>query len=449
MKRSVIIIGAGISGLCMAALLVKRGFSVSVYEKSNFVGGRTHSMVYKNHILDNGFHIMPFYKTSSVYKLLQEIGIVNSLQLAKVSDVAFYEKGQYYDYPRDLISILKFSMLSFSRRLLLLKLFISMAFSSIEKSEKLDNVPLTRITDSLDSNTKAFFEAICTLAFADSPPNVALGEFIRMIIRANPLKGGTSEMAYPQAGGYDTICKLISDYVKQNGGLINLGQTVKEVKIENGRATAIKIENGDYIQADCIVVTHPAYNAIRELFDINQIPEEMQLLAKKIEKTTSVIEAHFCVSEKIEKRQIVFPVGDFITKAIFFNTNITQSVSPKGEFLIMAGAPVPSASTEDPVQIKQITQKMKDEIAKMYPNFTKSLVWERAMAWKLVEAVVKEPGMVWKQKFPHSIGITGLFFIGDSTVGYGIGTDSAAHSSLLCFPKIIDYLENTTNTTKH
>ena len=49
------------------------------------------------------------------------------------------------------------------------------------------------------------------------------------------------------------------------------------------------------------------------------------------------------------------------------------------------------------------------------------------MAWKLVESVVKEPGMVWKSKMPHQIpGIEGLFFVGDSTISYGIGTDSAA-----------------------
>jgi hypothetical protein len=64
------------------------------------------------------------------------------------------------------------------------------------------------------------------------------------------------------------------------------------------------------------------------------------------------------------------------------------------------------------------------------------------MAWKLVESVVKEPGKVWKSKMPHQIpGIDGLFFVGDSTVSYGIGTDSAAHSSILCHPKIESYLK--------
>jgi len=64
------------------------------------------------------------------------------------------------------------------------------------------------------------------------------------------------------------------------------------------------------------------------------------------------------------------------------------------------------------------------------------------MAWSLVESVVKEPGKVWKSKMPHDIpSIKGLFFVGDSTISYGIGTDSAAHSSILCVPKIESYLK--------
>ena len=32
--------------------------------------------------------------------------------------------------------------------------------------------------------------------------------------------------------------------------------------------------------------------------------------------------------------------------------------------------------------------------------------------------------------------MNGLFFVGDSTISYGIGTDSAAHSALLCYPHV-------------
>ena len=140
---------------------------------------------------------------------------------------------------------------------------------------------------------------------------------------------------------------------------------------------------------------------------------------------------------------MVFPVGQYTTKGIFFISNITPSVSPPGEHLIIAGTPVSPSVTDDPNKIKEIVKEMKKEISSIYPDFDSSLIWERPMAWKLVESVVKEPGMVWKSKMPHQIaGISGLFFVGDSTISYGIGTDSAAHSSILCLPKINSFLKS-------
>ena len=85
---------------------------------------------------------------------------------------------------------------------------------------------------------------------------------------------------------------------------------------------------------------------------------------------------------------------------------------------------------------------MKKEINMIYPNFLTSLLWERPMAWNLVESVVKKPGLVWKAKMPHQVpNVKGLFFVGDSTMSYGIGTDSAAHSSILCLPKIQAFMK--------
>jgi hypothetical protein len=85
---------------------------------------------------------------------------------------------------------------------------------------------------------------------------------------------------------------------------------------------------------------------------------------------------------------------------------------------------------------------MKKDICEIYPTFDKFLIWEKTMAWQTVESVSKEPGLVWKQKMPHTINnINGLFFVGDSTISYGIGTDAAAHSALLCYPRVLSLLK--------
>jgi hypothetical protein len=174
---------------------------------------------------------------------------------------------------------------------------------------------------------------------------------------------------------------------------------------------------------------------------------------------------HFALSQRIEKqRQVVFPIGDhFTAKGIFFISNITESVSPRGEYLVLVGTPVSYEDAAKSENIVRISELMKNDLQEIYPHFRQSLIWERPMAWQLVESVVKEPGLVWKQKMPHEVSyVKGLFFgdsthevsyvkglfFGDSTVSYGIGTDSAAHSAMLCYPKIMSYLNMPAASTK-
>jgi protoporphyrinogen oxidase len=445
-NKTVCIIGAGIGGLSIAALLVKGGVGVTVFEKASKIGGRTASIIYRNHILDNGFHIMPFYKKSAIYEIFKKVGIKDRLILAKVRDIAFYDGHTFHKYPRGINDILRLSLIPLQSRINLLKILLPLAFSGLEKTAKWDEISLKQITENLDIETKSFFDAVCMLAFADIPEHISLGEFARTIIRANPFRGGTSEFGYPESGGYDIIAKIIAEYIgrARTGSKIILNSAIKRILIENGKVKGVVTLEGEFIEYGCVIVSYPAYQAINQLFEADIFDNQFINKVNRLNKTTSVVEVHFAISKRIDERQVVFPVGNqFTTKGIFFVSNITQSVSPTGEHLILVGTPVSSQDATSPQAIRMVSDRMKDDLQKIYPNFRQALLWERPMAWELVESVVKEPGLVWKQKMPHEVDqVKGLFFVGDSTVSYSIGTDSAAHSALLCYPKIISYLHN-------
>ena len=440
-EKSILIIGAGVGGLSIGTLLVNAGHKVSIYEKAERLGGRTASIKFKNHILDNGFHIMPFYKKSAIYDVLKSANIVSKLKLAIVDKIAFYD-GNFHTYPKGIIDILRMSLIPLKSRFSLLKILLPMAFTSMEKAEQMDQTPLTEVTKKLDSHSRTFFDAVCMLAFADTTDHISLGEFARTIIRANPFKGGTSEFAYPDMGGYDRISEVMGNYIQENNSSVNLGVTVKKILVEDAKVTGILLSDGNTIESDCVIISYPAYHAINQLFDEGIFDDDFVKHTNRLNKTTSVVEVHFALSKQLDTRQVVFPVGEnYTSKGIFFISNITPSVSPKGEHLIIVGTPVKPEETDNQQRIKEIVSKMKEELAAIYPDFNNVLLWERAMAWKLVEAVVKEPGLVWKNKMPHSVPhVKGLFFVGDSTISYGIGTDSAAHSAILAYPKITKFL---------
>ncbi len=54
-KFDVVVIGAGIGGLCAGAILSKKGEKVLMVEKSDMVGGRGRCMEYDGYILANAF----------------------------------------------------------------------------------------------------------------------------------------------------------------------------------------------------------------------------------------------------------------------------------------------------------------------------------------------------------------------------------------------------------
>ena len=443
MTEQIFVIGAGVGGLTTASLLAKNGHSVQIFEKMSKVGGRTASTIFRKHILDNGFHIMPFYKKSAIFQVLKTLQIESNLKLAKVDDIAFFSDTGFHKYPKGIGDLLRLSLIPFSSRIKLLKILLPMAFASMDKTEEWDNLSLTEITKKLDSETNAFFEAICMLAFADTADHISLGEFARTMIRANPFKGGTSEFAYPDDGGYDAISEVLSEYILANNGQLHLQSPIQRIVIKNSKVQGIINSKGEFLPSRCVVISLPAYHAINQLFEKDVFSKKFVEKINKLDKTTAVVEVHFVLNKKIDTRQVVFPVGDYTTKGFFFISNITTSVCPAGEHLMIAGTPVHPSATENSKEIKKIVQKMKDELNSIYPDFEESLLWERPMAWKLVESVVKEPGLVWKSKMPHQISqIKGLYFVGDSTVSYGIGTDSAAHSSILCYPKIEEFLKN-------
>ena len=443
-NHQAVIIGAGVGGLSISTLLVNDGYKIQIFEKSSKLGGRTASTEFKNHILDNGFHIMPFYKKSAIYDIFKSANIISRLKLAIVDDIAFYN-GNFHRYPKGIGDILKMSLIPLKSRFSLLKILLPMAFTNMEKTEELDLTPLTEVTKKLDSHSKNFFDAVCMLAFADTTDHISLGEFARTIIRANPFKGGTSEFAYPDMGGYDRISQVMGEFIEESGSTVNVNTSIKKVLVKDSAVTGVLLSDDKVIESNCVIISYPAYHAINQLFDQGVFDEEFIQHINRLNKTTSVVEVHFALSKQIDTRQVVFPVGDnYTSKGIFFISNITPSVSPKGEHLIIVGTPVKPDETDNRERINEIVLNMKKELSMIYPDFNDSLLWERPMAWKLVESVVKEPGLVWKNKMPHSVPhVRGLFFVGDSTISYGIGTDSAAHSAILAHQEITEFIKNT------
>lgn len=119
--KTVAVVGAGPAGLAAAYRLQQRGAKVSVFERNDYVGGRTRSVRKGGFVFDVGALVMlPTYK--NVYALIRELGIEGHVHETKPK-LAIVRDGRRhsFDYARPLRSALGIGLLSWADKLRMLK----------------------------------------------------------------------------------------------------------------------------------------------------------------------------------------------------------------------------------------------------------------------------------------------------------------------------------------
>ena len=75
MKEDVIIVGAGIGGLCCGALLAHGGHKVTIYEKNPYLGGACSSYTKEGFTFDRGVHVFTSGLNGPYGQVMSRIGL--------------------------------------------------------------------------------------------------------------------------------------------------------------------------------------------------------------------------------------------------------------------------------------------------------------------------------------------------------------------------------------
>lgn len=96
-QKRVAVVGAGLTGLCCAEQLTNTGFEVTIYDKSNHVGGRTARKVIDNESVDNGAQ----YFTARNPKFVQRVSEWCSLGIVAEwsAKIGMFENGEWLSSP--------------------------------------------------------------------------------------------------------------------------------------------------------------------------------------------------------------------------------------------------------------------------------------------------------------------------------------------------------------
>lgn len=311
-----IVIGSGIGGLSVAAILAREGKRILVLEKHYTAGGYTHVFKRRGYEWDVGIHYVgevhrPFTEISRLFKYItngklewEEMGEVYDKIIfgKKVYDFPkgkeeFREKmKEYFPAPKDQEAIDTYLELIYksqkSGRMFFVEKAVPQMMSTVlgglmrrkmvQYSRKTTLEVLREITDN-----EELIGVLCG-QYGDYGMTPAQSSFsIHSMVVKHFMNGGS----YP-IGGSARIVETVSPIIAAGGGIILTNADVQEIVVENNKATGVRMADGQVLSAPIIISSAGIMNTYQRLLsEPVRTQHKLHLQTDKISPSA----AHLCL----------------------------------------------------------------------------------------------------------------------------------------------------------
>ena len=462
-KYDVIVVGAGIAGLGLGAILAKEGKQkVLVLDRFPKIGGRMMSYdgyPEKGWRVDIGLHLVELGEKASCTELNERVG--KKVAWGPFSQTVDIWNGEKFMSVAELVPMSKEDKIAF--RDLLQKI----ATLSEDEIEKWDNRSLE---EWLHENVPQ--PAVCELLtdlgmIMTTIPHaidMAAGEVL-WIAKHNLLKVRQALQASYPIDGMDGITRGLAEVIRENGGEIRINCDVQEIVIKDKKAVGVRVPvkkhiyqeeyrifETELIEADRVVCALPIYK-LSNILDFN--PETSPLprwWVKRItdiqHEVTGLIGFIFGTKEPIvdPKKKVFYSALKLKHSGFPFQgcpvSNFSDAVAPEGKQLFHTDIVVEHAEASDKFKRERLLALMWEDMKEMFPGLEEKLEWRLPYYVDGCDGLARQPGLVGNYK-PGLIapGIPNLFFAGDTYQGRGLAINGAALSSMKCADLILKELK--------
>jgi protoporphyrinogen oxidase len=453
MNKKVCIIGAGIGGLTSGALLSKKGYNVTIFEKENIIGGRSLTLDGNTLTLEKYRKILTKFSMAVPFSEpnLEEIFKKNMLE-GYTLDLGFHsiEGGTMSDVGRAVIdtgnkvemmgtkmglindSGFSFPLVKVKDKLRFLPLILRLFLSGESTMKRLDNQSITEtIKIYAKGKMVTILELLPRVATTVNDLNkISTGESFRAT-QAN-LRRGSTPVGYPQRG-LESLSNSFADVINKSGGEIHLEKEVKEIKIENGKATGVIVDNKEY-NFDIII----SNILVQNLFNIaseKHFPKDYVENLKSLDGTGSLCAYYSLdrIDPKLRGKSFLFierDAGvegkDAVGMIEFVTAQPEAEISPDSKYLVQSYV----ICTPDEAKSKKTLVKLKEILDKnlkiLIPNYHSILNFAiYPTVWHLDGVAKKIDNIKPDVKTP----IENLYLVGDCVKAPGIGINCAVNSA--------------------
>ncbi|MGI8641748.1 MAG: phytoene desaturase family protein [Pyrinomonadaceae bacterium] len=301
MKKEVIIIGAGLGGLSAAIRLAKSGFSVTVLEKNETVGGKVNFVEANGYKFDTGAslltmrHVLEELFTYAGKRIEDYLEIIplepicryfwsDGTQFDASADLQKTENGIEKLEPQDAANFREFLADAKQKYEIAEKTFLAHSLNDLPKllrPKYLKDLIAISSLKTLDKHNKSYFQSpkmqqlfnrFATYNGSspyETPATFALVPYVEFGLGAWYVKGGMYR-----------IPKALEKLAMELGVMIYTESEVEKIEIENGKAVGVRV-GGESFRCDFVIANSDAIETYRNLIDKK---ERRNFSDKKIEK---------------------------------------------------------------------------------------------------------------------------------------------------------------------
>jgi phytoene dehydrogenase-like protein len=303
MATSIIIVGAGISGLSAGYYAQLNGFSTTIYEKHSIPGGLCAAWKRKGYTFDISMHMLTSSVSGPMHTMWKELGVIENFKfhfhdhmsqiegkgkkLFLCTDRKKLEDQMLAISPEDARLIREFTKLIFGPDIMNAALLKPSELTTI--SDKLKQLfavlPMIRIFIKYNKVTIQDFAARfknpflreAVKLFIDAP-GWPMPQF-PMAAMAGFMRNGLSEAGTPLGGSYQVILKIAERFT-QAGGNIQFNKPVSQLLIEDNHVVGIKLKDSSEQKADLVIWAGDGHTLIFDMLGGKYLDDKIRNMYK-------------------------------------------------------------------------------------------------------------------------------------------------------------------------
>lgn len=437
----VVIVGGGLAGLASGVELSKRGSHVVLLEKRPFLGGRAFS--FKDPEtgveVDNGQHVF-VGACSSYMQFLREIGAWQNVRMPNRLATRVIRNGRSTwlrasswipGSAANLPALLGYGHLSITNRLRLLYGMMRIKFARRKPGSPLEDETFDswlRRHGQNEETISRFWNLIVLPALNDDISEVSADAGLMLFQTA--LLGAPSKAAigYPVVGLSRLAGDAAEQFITDRGGEVRLSTDVASLNVENGKVCGVRLESGEHIEADSVVVALPPEAML------NLIPDDLpgaDFFSPAVQiETAPIVGVHIWYEREILDDLFV-TVLDSPLQWVFNVSKMHEREREDSEIGQHIAISLSGAWHWKDMSKAELREVFVTEMARVFPVAASSAV-TRFITVKMLDATFRVVPGAEKNRLPQETPINGLFLAGDWTqTGWPSTMESAVRSGNL------------------